>query len=121
MDSSYLESDFDSDFESDSDLRANIEPPPSFNLLPLELSLELSFKTSTPCLKYNIETRIQAISFLELNILQFEIIAKTGISKAQIYKFRDKAILQSWDLKVLGIVEVYYIEDTLQSKRPKTL
>jgi hypothetical protein len=69
-------SDFDSD--SETDLEADLEPPLSPNLLPLELSS----RTSTPCLKHSIRARIQAVSFLELNIPHFEIIAKIGISKA---------------------------------------
>src|SRR5580700_9663072 len=80
------ESDLESDSESDSDLGANLEPPP--NLLPLEPS------SGTSTLKHSIRAQIQAISFLELNILHFEITAKTGISKAQIYKLKDKAISQ---------------------------
>ena len=50
----------------------------------------------------------------------FEIIAKTGISKAQIYKLREKALLRGWDPKVSSIVEVSYIEDSSCSRRPKT-
>jgi hypothetical protein len=46
-----------------------------------------------------------------LNIPYFEIISRTGISKAQIYKLRSKAISQGWDPILLGIVEVYYVED----------
>jgi hypothetical protein len=82
------ESDYISEYESDSE--ADLDPPHSPNLLPLESSSG----TSTPCPKHSVGARIQAISFLELNILHFTIIAKTGISKAQIYKLRDKAISQ---------------------------
>jgi hypothetical protein len=49
-----------------------------------------SIEASRP--KHSIGARIQAISFLELNMPHFEIIAKTGISKAQIYKLREKAL-----------------------------
>jgi transposase len=108
-------SDTESDFESSSDLGADLEPPPSPNLLPLELSSG----TSTPHLKHSIGARIQAVSFLELNIPHFEITAKTGISKSQIYKLRDKAISRGWDPKVSGIVEVEHVEDTPRSGRPK--
>jgi hypothetical protein len=79
MDPSDLGSDFGSDYKSDSNSGANIEPL-SLDLLPLEPLSEPSSGTSTP--KHSIRTRIQAISFLELNIPHFEIIAKTGISKA---------------------------------------
>src|SRR5277367_2094772 len=95
-------SNIESDFKSNSDAGGDLEPPPSPNLLPSEPSST----TSTPHLKHSIGVRIQAISFLELNILHFEITAKTGISKSQIYKLRDKAISRSWDPKVSGIVEV---------------
>jgi hypothetical protein len=81
-------SDFESNSESDSDLGADLEPPPSLDLLPSEPSS----RTSTPQLKHSIGARIQAITFLELNIPHFEITSRTGISKAQIYKLRDKAI-----------------------------
>jgi hypothetical protein len=70
------ESDLESDSESDSDLGADLEEPP--DLLPSEPSSG----TSTPQPKHSIGARIQAISFLELNIPHFEITAKTGISKA---------------------------------------
>jgi hypothetical protein len=70
-----LDSDSESDYESDS-------------------PLESSSRTSTPCPKHSVRARIQAVSFLELNIPHFTITAKTGISKAQIYKLRDKAISQ---------------------------
>jgi len=70
--------DFEIAFESDSDSGADLEPPPSPDLLPLEPSSE----TSTPRLKHSIGARIQAVYFLELNIPHFEITAKTEISKA---------------------------------------
>jgi hypothetical protein len=117
MDPSDLGSDFGSDYESDSDSGADIEPP-SLDLLPSEPLSEPFSGTSTP--KHSIGARIQAISFLELNIPHFEITAKTGISKAQIYKLRDKAISRGWDPKVSGIVEVHHVEDAPRSGRPKT-
>jgi hypothetical protein len=51
-----------------------------------------------------------------LNIPHFEITAKTGISKAQIYKLREKAISRGWDPKTLGIVVVHRVEDAPRSK-----
>jgi hypothetical protein len=88
-----LDSDSESDYESDSE--ADLEPPHSLNLLPSEPSFRTSIPClKQPCLKHSVRTRIQAVSFLELNILHFTITTKTGISKAQIYKLRDKAILQ---------------------------
>jgi hypothetical protein len=70
-----LASNFDSNSKSNSE--ADLEPYLFPNLL---LSKPFS-KTSIPCLKHSIRTRIQAVSFLELNILYFEITTKTGISK----------------------------------------
>ena len=113
MDSSNLGSDSGSNSKSDSDLGADIEPPP--DLLPSEPSSG----TSTPQPKHSIGARIQAISFLELNIPYFEITAKTGVSKAYIYKLREKAISQGWDPKVSGIVKVHHVEDAPCSRRPK--
>lgn len=88
LESDSVESSSESDSRSDSDLGADLEPPPSPGLPPSEPSSE----TFASRLKHSIGARIQAISFLELNIPHFEITAKTGISKAQIYKLRDKAI-----------------------------
>jgi hypothetical protein len=108
-------SDFESKSESNSDLEADLELPSSPDPIPSEPSS----RTSIPQPKYSIGARIQAITFLELNIPYFEIISRTGISKAQIYKLRDKAISRGWDPKVSGIVEVHYIEDVPRSGRPK--
>jgi hypothetical protein len=69
-----IRSDSESDYESDSDFGANLEPPS--DILPLEPSS----RTSTP--QHSIGARIQAVTFLELNIPHFKITAKTGISKA---------------------------------------
>jgi hypothetical protein len=52
-----------------------------------------------------------------LNIPHFEITAKTGVSKA--HKLREKAILQSWNPKVSGIVKVHYVKDAPCSGRPE--
>ena len=53
---------------------ADIEPP-SDSIVP-----EPSSGISIP--KYSIGAWIQAVTFLELNISYFEIISRTGISKA---------------------------------------
>jgi len=55
---------------------------------PVEQSSHISI--SRP--KYSIGARIQAVIFLDLGIPHLEITKRTGISKAQIYKIRDKAI-----------------------------
>ena len=78
---SNIDSDSNSDSNSDSDSGADLEPPLSPDLLPSESSSG----TSTPQLKYSIGARIQAVTFLELDMPHFEITAKTGISKSQIY------------------------------------
>jgi hypothetical protein len=77
------ESDYYSDSNSDSDIGVEVASEPTS---------EVS-STSTSWPKHSIGARIQALSFLELNIPHFEIIAKTRISKAQIYKLREKALL----------------------------
>jgi uncharacterized protein YerC len=42
--------------------------------------------------KHSIGARIQAITLLEIGILYWDIKAKTGISKSQVYRLRNKAI-----------------------------
>ena len=111
------ESDSYNDYYSDSSSDSNSDSN------PIELALEPSSKASritSSRPKHSIGARIQAITFLELNIPHFEITAKTGISKAQIYKLREKALSRGWDPKVSSIIEVFHIEDTLCSRRPKT-
>jgi hypothetical protein len=111
------DSDFNSEIDSDSDSASEIE----YNFEPPSPILsEPSSETSTSRPKHSIGARIQAVTFLELNILHLEITAKTGISKAQLYKLQDKAISRGWDLKVSGIVEVHHVEDAARSGRPKT-
>jgi len=85
--------DSDSFSELDSDLEYNSEEDTeddNYEDIPI-LSL-LSSDTSIPCSKHSIRTQIQAVTFLDMNIPHLEITAKTGISKAQLYKLRDKAI-----------------------------
>jgi hypothetical protein len=96
-----------SDFNTESTLEPSVEP-----------SIEPSVSKAP---KHSIGARIQALSFLELNMPQFEITARTGISKSWIYKLRKKALANGWNPEILGIVEVSYIEDSLRSGRPKTL
>jgi hypothetical protein len=84
----------DSFSESDNDLEYDSEDDEDF----LKLS-KSSSGTSTPTPrpkrpKHSIGARIQAVTFLELNIPHLEITARTGISKAQLYKLRNKAISQ---------------------------
>jgi hypothetical protein len=77
-----LDSDSDSYLDIDvySDLASEIEYKSKPPLSPI--LLEPSFETSIPCLKHSIRARIQAVTFLELNIPHLEITAKTGISKS---------------------------------------
>jgi transposase len=95
-----------SDFNTESTLEPLVEPliEPSVSKAP----------------KHSIGARIQALSFLELNMPQFEITARTGISKSWIYKLRKKALANGWNPEISGIVEVSHIEDSLRSGRPKT-
>src|SRR5450432_761156 len=80
--------DSDSDSSRDSSIGADLEAPPSPKLL------EASEPSKTSTSKHSIRARIQAITFLELGLSHFQITAKTGISKAQIYKLREKAFLR---------------------------
>ena len=83
-----MESDSEWDSDSDYDIQ-NL-----FELSENEEPLELSSISSTSCVKHSIGACIQAVTFLELGIPHLEITKRTGISKAQIYKLRDKAISQ---------------------------
>jgi hypothetical protein len=128
----------DSNSDSDSDSEYNLEYNESLDLSeneessqpePSELepsepepsepepSESLPSKTSIP--RHSIGARIQAITFLELGIPHWDIKAKTGVSKSQLYKLRNKAINQGWDPKVSGIVEIHHVEDISRSGRPK--
>jgi hypothetical protein len=110
---SNLDSEIDLYSDSASEIEYDSEPPSP-------ILSEPSSKTSLPHPKHSIGARIQAVTFLELNIPYLEITAKTGISKAQLYKLRDKAISRGWDPKVSGIVEVHHVEDATRSGRLKT-
>jgi hypothetical protein len=140
------DSDFDSDSEYDLEydleysesLLSNDEelPESSSQLLPAELppsklppsepklspskpspSKPLPSRTSIP--RHSIGAQIQAITLLELGIPHWDIKAKTGVSKSQLYKLQNKAINRGWDSKKSGIVEVYHVEDTPRSRRLK--
>ena len=54
---------------------------------------------------------------LEIGILHWDIKAKTGISKSQVYRLQNKAINRRWDPKISGIVEVHHVEDTPRSEQ----
>src|ERR1700730_17075282 len=115
----------DSNSESDSSLEYDLQN--LFESSEDEESIELSSKpssrtssgTSTPRPKHSIGAWIQAVTFLELGIPHLEITRKTGVSKAQLYKLRDKALSRGWDPKISGIVEISHIEDAPCSEQPK--
>ena len=79
---SYSYSDSDSSDSSFLDISSSPSPTPS----------ELSSKASVTRTRHSVGARIRAITLLELNIPHLEITAQTGISKAQIYNLREKAI-----------------------------
>jgi hypothetical protein len=111
-----------SDIESDSSLGANISPPQSRSPSPspsLSSNLSLSEPSiaSRTSLRHSIGARIQALTYLELELPIFQIEAKTGIGKAQIYNIRKKALLRRWTPNT--IIETYYIDDSSRSGRPK--
>ena len=108
--------DSDSDWDSDSDY----DLPNLFELSEDEESVEQLSYMSISRPKYSIGARIQAVTFLDLGIPHLEITKRTGISKVQIYKIRDKAISRGWDLQISGVVEVFHVEDRARSGRPKT-
>jgi hypothetical protein len=112
--SSESESDLDNNIQNYFDVSDNEDPFESSSNTP---SLEPSSGTSSPYLRHSIGARIQAVTFFELGIPYAEITKKTGISTAQLYKIRNKAISRGW---VSGIVEVFHVEDISRSGRPKT-
>src|SRR5450432_751960 len=92
---SYIEPYSSSSSNSDSSLGADLLPPPSLDLSLLsspDLSLSEPSTTSISNLKHSIGARIQALTYLELKLPHFQIIAKIGVSKSQIYKLREKAL-----------------------------
>ena len=106
--------DSDSDWDSDSDY--NLQ-----NLFEVSdnESVELPPYMSISRPKHSIGARIQAVTFLNLGIPHAEITKNTGISKAQLYKIRDKAISRGWNPEISGIVKVSHVEDGARSGRPK--
>jgi len=104
-----------SDYDSSSSLGADISsPPPSPNL---SLNSEPSISGGTGS-RHSIGARIQALTYLELGLPIFQIEAKTGIKKTQIYNIRKKALLRGWIPDT--IIETYHIDDSSHSGRPIT-
>src|SRR5450432_211814 len=83
------------------------------------LDLSLSEPLTTSNIKHTIGARIQALSYLELGLPIFQIINKTGISKTRIYAIRKEALLHGWDPNISTIIEVYHVDDSTRSGRPK--
>jgi hypothetical protein len=100
----------DSSSDSGLSLTSEYSESSSENEEPLESSEQVLFEFSRQ--RHSIGARIQAITLLEIGIPHWDIKAKTGISKSQVYRLRNKAINRGWDPKISGIVEVHYIEDT---------
>ena len=110
-----------SDIESDSSLGADISPPQSRSPSPtptLSLNILLS-EPSTTNLKHTIGARIQALTLLEFGVPHFQIIAITKISKSQIYRLKEKALLRGYNPSISKIIEIYHIDDSSRSGRPK--
>jgi hypothetical protein len=107
------DSDYNCNYDSDdSDSRADLLPP-SPMLQPTDS------EPSSSNIKHSIGARIQAITLLELGLPLFQIIAKIGIGKSQIYRLREKALSRSWNPTISRIVEIYHIDDSSCSGRPK--
>src|SRR5450432_4208174 len=119
---SYIEPYSSSSSNSDSSLGADLLPPLSLDLSllsSLDLLLSKPSITSTSNSKHSIRARIQAITYLELGLPHFQITAKTGVSKSQIYKLREKALAYGWDPATSTIVEIHHVDDSPRSGRPK--
>jgi hypothetical protein len=109
-----------SDYDSSSSLGANISPPQSRSPSPNpSLDLSLSEPLTTSNTKHTIGARIQALTYLELGLPIFQITNKTGISKTRIYAIRKEALLRGWDPNISTIIEVYHVDDSTRSGRPK--
>lgn len=100
--------------KSDSSLGADISSPPPSPNPSLDLEPSISSRTGS---RHSIGARIQALTYLELGLPIFQIEAKTGIKKVQIYNIRKKALLRGWIPNT--IIETYYIDDSSCSGRPK--
>src|SRR5450432_1046824 len=106
----------DSSSDSGLSLTSEYSESSSENEEPLESSEQVPFESSRQ--RHSIGARIQAITLLEIGIPHWDIKAKTGISKSQVYRLRNKAINRGWDPKISSIVEVHHVEDTPRSGRP---
>jgi len=112
-----------SDTRSNSSLGADIIPPQSRSPSPSPspnpgLLSELS-TTSKTGVRHSIGARIQALTYLELETPIFQIEAKTGVGKAQIYNIRKKALARGWDPTISTIIEPHHIDDSFRSGRSK--
>jgi len=107
----------DSSSDSGLSLTSEYSESSSENEEPLESSEQVPFESSRQ--RHSIGARIQAITLLEIGIPHWDIKAKTGISKSQVYRLRNKAINRGWDPKISSIVEVHHVDDTPRSGRPQ--
>ena len=107
----------DSSSNSGLSLTSEYDESSSENEEPLESSEQVPFEFSRQ--RHSIGARIQANTLLEIGIPHWDIKAKTGISKSQVYRLRNKAINRGWDPKISGIAEVHHVEDTPRSRRPQ--
>src|SRR5450432_4648176 len=93
---------------------------PSLSLSPSPSpSLEPSSITSKTGIRHSIGARIQALTYLELGTPIFQIEAKTGIKKSQIYSLRKKALARGWNPTISTIIETYHVDDSFRSGRSK--
>src|SRR5450432_2097678 len=104
-----------SDYDSSSSLGADISSPPPSPNLSLNSEPSISFGSFS---RHSIVSCIQALTYLELGLPIFQIEAKTGIKKTQIYNIRKKALLHGWIPDT--IIETYHIDDSSRSGRPNT-
>src|SRR5450432_1158863 len=107
-----------SNIESNASFGADIIPPQIRSPSPSP-SLEPSSITSKTGIRHSIGARIQALTYLELGTPIFQIEAKTGIKKSQIYSLRKKALARGWNPTISTIIETYHVDDSFRSRRSK--
>ena len=99
------------DTESDSDSRADIEPPSNSeteNKKP---------KVSNKGQGNSIRARVQALTLFELQVLYEKITAQIGVSRSSLYKLRSKAIVYKQNPS--EILETWHVNNAPCSGRLK--
>ncbi|RFU23743.1 hypothetical protein B7463_g12597, partial [Scytalidium lignicola] len=81
-----------------------------------------SAQTDPPHLRQthnDLGARVQALTLLERKVPLPEITEVTGVSKAQLYRYRKIAFQRGYNPNVSKIIKLEYVEDAPKSGRPR--